>query len=59
MELKRWKIAQSDLSLAEQIAKTLKVDPLVCDVLLGRGYENEEQIQRFLEGSPTFFDPFL
>ena len=59
LELKRWKIAQSDLSLAEQIAKTLKVDPLVCDVLLGRGYENEEQIQRFLEGSPTFFDPFL
>ena len=48
LELKRWKIAQSDLSLAEQIAKTLKVDPLVCDVLLGRGYENEEEVQLFL-----------
>ncbi|MBC8569817.1 single-stranded-DNA-specific exonuclease RecJ [Zongyangia hominis] len=59
MELKRWKVARSDPNRARQMGEALGVDELVCDVLLGRGYGTQEEIRGFLEGSPTFFDPFL
>jgi single-stranded-DNA-specific exonuclease len=56
----RWSIAPSQPALAEFLANTLNISPLLAQCLLNRGFSEPEPIARFLEPRlKNLADPFL
>jgi len=57
---KRWTIKKHDRTEVARLAETLKVSPLVAALLISRGFETPEKVQKFL--NPSFddlHDPYL
>jgi single-stranded-DNA-specific exonuclease len=56
----RWSIAPAQPALAEFLARTLKITPLLAQCLLNRGHSEPEPIARFLDPRlKNLEDPFL
>jgi single-stranded-DNA-specific exonuclease len=56
----RWSIAPAQPALAEFLARTLKISPLLAQCLLNRGHSEPEPIARFLDPRlKNLEDPFL
>lgn len=56
----RWKIRKPDEQKVEQLASSLNIHPLLVRLMLGRGIETEEEMDRFLNGTvEQFRNPFL
>ena len=56
----QWVIQPDHHPAEERLAQALGVPPLVARLLAGRGYEDPEAAQRFLDGQPTHLsDPAL
>lgn len=56
-----WQTAIETISTeAEQLAEQFNISKLVAEILIRRGYDDEEQIKRFLNPDTTsFYDPML
>ena len=56
-----WQTAIETISTeAEQLAQQFNISKLVAEILIRRGYDDEEQIKRFLNPDTTsFYDPML
>lgn len=56
-----WQTAIETISIeAEQLAEQFNISKLVAEILIRRGYDDEEQIKRFLNPDTTsFYDPML
>jgi single-stranded-DNA-specific exonuclease len=52
-----WQYARHDESLIRQLAREMKISPLLAQVLIGRGYENSETAGSFLHASLNDLHP--
>jgi len=56
----KWEIRECDAALADRIAHTLSIDPLLAKLLVVRGIRDAEHARLFLHGSREHFhDPYL
>ncbi len=57
---KKWIVLDCDKEKAIQISKKYNISPLIASVILNRGIETEESIERYISNdSSCFHDPFL
>lgn len=56
----RWKVLEADAAVAREISQTLKISPVVADLLAARGISDPLRARNFLYGDESdLYDPFL
>ncbi|MDP4170695.1 MAG: DHH family phosphoesterase, partial [Bacillota bacterium] len=55
----RWIVRQSDQKKVNDLAKELKITPLVASMLINRGLDTVDSARYFLYAKDQFHDPFL
>ncbi|SHF88806.1 single-stranded-DNA-specific exonuclease RecJ [Flavisolibacter ginsengisoli] len=58
--LKRWRINSADQAIADALFRELKINPVLCNILVQRGIQTYEQAKRFFRPQLSdLHDPFL
>jgi single-stranded-DNA-specific exonuclease len=56
---KIWKITEPNLDLQSKLSKDLNIHPLICQILINRGINNKEDLERFLNADLSYLhNPF-